>query len=231
MLVTSVLKSKMRNGRLTPIACIAFIVATSGCSTTKILPRPALDNLDSTSLAAREPADRYDPLVYCGGDGAFRCPPVTPKTEYVAPVVPAPVAIDPNLAMREAMSRLPVAPANLAGAGQGAIQDESFDNILFDFNQSAITPEGEKALVGHVSSLQGKKVELVGFTDSVGGERYNDALALRRARAVRDYLINAGLPAQNILVRGEGLCCYVSPNDSNGNRQLNRRVEIRVKAG
>lgn len=101
--------------------------------------------------------------------------------------------------------------------------------MLFDFNKSVLTPRAQQDLKALIPVLRGKALLLAGFTDSIGKEGYNDKLALARSETVRQFLISNGLTANPITIQGEGVCCYVAPNDSDESRRLNRRVEIRLK--
>jgi outer membrane protein OmpA-like peptidoglycan-associated protein len=65
-----------------------------------------------------------------------------------------------------------------------------------------------------------------GFTDSVGNDTANLALSERRAGAVRAALTSMGVAPQRIAMKGYGEAFPVAPNDTAGNKQLNRRVEI-----
>ncbi len=68
---------------------------------------------------------------------------------------------------------------------------------------------------------------VTGRTDNVGGNRANQALALARARAVRDYL-HARLPVRSrtLTLDAKGACCFSASNDTPQGRRHNRRVEI-----
>lgn len=89
----------------------------------------------------------------------------------------------------------------------------------------------QRLLMEILTDLRTKRIELRGFTDALGGEGYNDQLALRRARQVQQYLIEHGIPGPAITINGDGKCCYVSPNESDESRRRNRRVEIHLIAG
>ncbi|HEY9198781.1 MAG TPA: OmpA family protein, partial [Gammaproteobacteria bacterium] len=70
---------------------------------------------------------------------------------------------------------------------------------------------------------------VVGHTDSVGSDAYNQRLSEQRAQAVVDYLAGAGVPRERLRVEGRG---ETEPRDTNATeagRQLNRRVELYVK--
>jgi len=72
-----------------------------------------------------------------------------------------------------------------------------------------------------------QRIELYGRTDDIGGKAYNDRLARRRAESVRSWLLDRGIQAE-ILVRAEGLCCYLDPAPTEAARRSNRRVEVRL---
>lgn len=209
---------------------MAFIVATSGCTSAnnQLLAKPSLEDLQSSTVAARAPVDRYDPLVYCGGSGAYRCPQVTPKTLDDTPV-PAPVRAEgaDGAWMRDAAARL------TAGAPSAQVErvirfDASM--FLFDFNKAVLRDKAKAVLSAAAPDLAGRRLTIAGFTDDIGSDAYNEKLALRRAEAVRDFLVSQGVPADQISLKGEGRCCYVAQNDTEEGRQQNRRVEIRVEA-
>lgn len=198
------------------VASSATITACSSAPT-PASKRPALQEFDTTTVPAADRHDKYDPLVYCGGTGPYGCPQPTQKTVRAKPA-PAPIEQPPS----------PVFASN-AGAPTGAADMEAFSDVLFDFNKSVLTPTAQQDLRALSSVLKGRTLQLAGFTDSVGGEAYNDRLALARANAVRDFLVSRGLDAGAISTIGEGVCCYVASNSSDESRRLNRRVEIRLK--
>lgn len=216
---------------------MAYIVATSGCATTSRLPaKPSLEELRTTSAAARTPLDRYDPLVYCASTGAFRCPEVTPKTIDDTPPPAVIAQPDPNQLLRDQAARM---AAGSSGAGISASTGPSapervirFDAsmFLFDFDKAVLRPKAQDVLRAAAPDLKGRRLTIAGFTDAVGSEAYNTRLSQRRAEAVRNFLVAEGHPADLISLKGEGRCCFVAQNDTEEGRQQNRRVEIRVDA-
>lgn len=95
-------------------------------------------------------------------------------------------------------------------------------------HNSSILPTGFAAQAARIAARAIGHVRITGYTDSTGEADYNQWLALRRARAVRDALVARGVPADRIAVEGRGYCCYVQPNSSAEGRQANRRAEIIV---
>jgi len=72
------------------------------------------------------------------------------------------------------------------------------------------------------------KVKISGHTDNVGDSNYNMKLSLRRAEAVRDYLISLGLDPKKVEVIGEGMTKPIADNSTKEGRAKNRRVEVEV---
>lgn len=70
------------------------------------------------------------------------------------------------------------------------------------------------------------RVRIVGHTDSTGNDAINDPLSVDRARTVRDYLEDRGLPASRMEIAGRGSREPVADNGSEAGRSKNRRVEI-----
>lgn len=79
---------------------------------------------------------------------------------------------------------------------------------------------------GIVIAHPGLKLEVEGHTDAVGSDEYNQKLSENRAGAVRDYLVQQGIPADAIVSRGMGKTQPVATNDTAEGRQQNRRVEL-----
>lgn len=104
-------------------------------------------------------------------------------------------------------------------------------DTLFDFDKSAIKPEGRAALDNLAGRIKGVKVEVVvavGNTDSVGTDAYNLALGQRRAQAVKTYLVSKGVPADRIYTESKGKSNPVASNATAEGRAQNRRVDVEV---
>ena len=102
-------------------------------------------------------------------------------------------------------------------------------DAFFDFNKSALKPEGRAKLDDLVGKIKGISLEViiaVGHTDSVGSDAYNQSLSERRADSVRDYLISQGLEGSKISTSGRGESDPAASNDTADGRQQNRRVAI-----
>jgi outer membrane protein OmpA-like peptidoglycan-associated protein len=106
------------------------------------------------------------------------------------------------------------------------------DNVLFDFDKTAIKPDGAKILDRLVAFLKEnpeKKADLEGHTDSVGTDKYNQGLSERRTASVMDYLTKRGIDASRISMKGFGETKPIADNKSAEGRAKNRRVEIKVR--
>jgi len=71
-----------------------------------------------------------------------------------------------------------------------------------------------------------KKIDIIGFSDSVGFARYNKTLAKRRANAVKKYLLAQGVPAKKLVVKSRGEKGKKHSNRTSSGRSKNRRVEV-----
>lgn len=103
------------------------------------------------------------------------------------------------------------------------------DDVSFATGSAAIRPQLRDVFDPFAASLRDDPnayVNIVGHTDSTGTEAINDPLSLERARSVRDYLVDRGVPASHIQVAGRGEREPVADNGTEAGRARNRRVEI-----
>ena len=147
--------------------------------------------------------------------------------------VPAPVA---PAAPAPAPAAAPAAPAPAAAPAvvpaAPATEKVSFAaDAFFDFNKTALKPEGKAKLDDLADKVKGLNLEVViavGHTDSVGSDAYNDKLSVKRSEAVKSYLAGKGIDASKIYTEGKGEKQPVADNKSAEGRAKNRRVEIEV---
>ncbi|MFA9274923.1 MAG: OmpA family protein [Candidatus Aquirickettsiella gammari] len=105
----------------------------------------------------------------------------------------------------------------------------TFGDVLFDTNQSRLSPEGMRIAQKLADVLQQNPQRMAlaeGFTDSVGTNAHNQALSERRSDAVRNALQGMGISRDRISSKGYGESFPVAGNQSADERRLNRRVEI-----
>ena len=121
------------------------------------------------------------------------------------------------------------APAPVAApAPEPAAVQKNF-LVFFDFNKSEITPEASKVITQAASAAkQGNaaRVSLTGHADRSGSDKYNQALSLKRANAVKDQLVRQGIPADQISVVGKGESEPLVATPDGVREPQNRRVEI-----
>jgi OOP family OmpA-OmpF porin len=104
-------------------------------------------------------------------------------------------------------------------------------DVLFDFDKASLKPEGKSKLddlAGKVKDINLEVVIAIGHTDSIGSDAYNQKLSVRRAEAVKAYLVSKGIEPNRIYTEGKGEKQPVASNKTADGRQKNRRVEIEV---
>lgn len=107
------------------------------------------------------------------------------------------------------------------------------DKILFDFDSSKLRPEAGpilKEIADSLKNAKGYEMIIYGHTDSKGSDEYNLKLSKRRAEAVRKALVERyGVSSEILSAKGLGERYPAAPNDTEKNRQKNRRVEFVVQ--
>ena len=102
-------------------------------------------------------------------------------------------------------------------------------DVLFDTGRAELNPgAGRKLdqLAQFLNEHKDRRVQIDGFTDSVGTDSYNEELSRRRADAVKSALLTRGIDSSRISTQGYGKAFPVANNTDSGGRQLNRRVEV-----
>ena len=156
-----------------------------------------------------------------GCDGAI----VAPRA---AAPVPAPA---PAPAAAPAPAPAPRAAAPAAPAPAAATKVTYAADTFFDFNKSVLKADGKAKLddlAGKVKAINLEVIIAVGHTDSTGSDAYNQKLSVRRADAVKAYLITKGIEKNRVYTEGKGEKQPVADNKTDAGRSKNRRVEIEV---
>ena len=164
-----------------------------------------------------------------GCDGAIAKAAAAPAAA-VAPVVvapaPAPVAAAPAAAPAPAPA--PAAPAASAAA---ATKVTYAADAFFASNNAVLKAAGKAKLddlVGKVKGINLEVIVAVGHTDSAGKDASNQALSVRRAEAVKAYLVSKGIEKNRVYTEGKGSKQPVADNKTKEGRAKNNRVEIEV---
>jgi outer membrane protein OmpA-like peptidoglycan-associated protein len=122
------------------------------------------------------------------------------------------------------------------GEGTGVYTDFTISSTsMFDFNKAEINEAGIATLEEYRKDLgpeftEAYMVLIVGHTDASGDETYNQALSLKRAQSVAEYLKFTGVEADKIRVIGRGSKEPVASNETREGRAQNRRVDVLVVA-
>ena len=107
----------------------------------------------------------------------------------------------------------------------------SMPDVLFDSGQYTLKPAARERLArisGIVLAYPDLKLAIEGHTDSIGSDEMNQRLSEKRAATVRDYLVNANVPINNVIATGFGKTRPIADNKTAAGRKLNRRVEMVV---
>ena len=142
-------------------------------------------------------------------------------------VAPTPAPMPEPLVITETRPAAPVVAAPVPVSEKINFSAEA----LFDFDQSIVKQDGKNALDQMLDSLKNMNTEVmvtVGHTDSIGNDEYNQALSIRRAEAVKAYLISRGIGADRVYTEGKGEAQPIADNTSNEGRAKNRRVIVEV---
>ena len=113
-----------------------------------------------------------------------------------------------------------------------AVEKVTFaSETFFDFDKAVLKPEAQSKLSDLVEKMKTISVEVViavGHADSVGSDAYNQRLSLRRAEAVKKFLVSKGVEANRIYTEGKGESSPAADNRTREGRAKNRRVEVEV---
>ncbi|WP_299875809.1 OmpA family protein [uncultured Cocleimonas sp.] len=140
---------------------------------------------------------------------------IPPKPVYIAPPKPKPVYVPPPKPI------VKILRLNEAGGS----------NFAFDSDKLSDKARGELTSFAQTvksSNVTPSSVTVVGHTDSIGKEAYNQKLSERRANSVADFLSSQGINRGVMKVSGQGEMNPVASNKTKSGRAENRRVDISV---
>lgn len=155
-------------------------------------------------------------------DGDDACPDVYAKTPNGCPLAAAtPAAATPAGDYATGATAPAIIPRRLV-----------LEGVNFDFDKSVLRQEDRDIIDQNAADLKewgDIDVEVSGHTDSVGSDKYNEGLSLRRAESVRAYLISKGISADRLTAKGYGETQPIADNGTDEGRFQNRRVELNQK--
>ena len=145
---------------------------------------------------------------------------------------PATAAVDCDGALKAAAPVAAPAPAVAPTPPAAVASKVTYSaDAFFDFDKSVLKPEGKAKLDDLTSKVKDINLEViiaVCHTDSVGSDAYNQKLSVRRAEAVKAYLVSKGIEKNRVYTEGKGEKQPVADNKTAAGRAQNRRVEIEV---
>ena len=151
--------------------------------------------------------DQRDVVAKSGFDLCWRTGYWTPAA---AAKDPAGCQCDKDLVPAEVCNPKPKASATGAAAGGPKPSGEKITvaaDALFDFNKATLRPAGKTKLdelVGKAKAIKLEVILVVGHTDRIGGDAYNQKLSEKRAAAVKEYLVAKGIEANRVYTEGKG---------------------------
>ncbi len=131
---------------------------------------------------------------------------------------------------KEIQQNIPGAVVTRVGEG---IAVTFASGLLYDFDSDAIRADAAQNLRTLAASLDkypNTDILIVGHTDAVGSDSYNQGLSQRRASSASNFLTSQGVSAGRLRSAGRGETEPIASNDDESGRQLNRRVEVAIYA-
>jgi OOP family OmpA-OmpF porin len=120
-------------------------------------------------------------------------------------------------------------PGTPRGVRANALGCWALDMVHFDFDKANIKPEYVPLLQEAMQVLKDNpsmQVEIQGYTDSIGTPQYNQLLSQKRAKAIQDYLVENGIPQEQLSAKGYGQYNPIAGNESAAGRAQNRRSQF-----
>jgi len=217
------------------VALVALLLVPA-CSS-----MPLFGGRDGTDPGAVEPgqevvADDADAISPTAADAAGTAP--DDDVEFAGPPRSSGRVLDVDEAElerdRELVTKLRGRNLTAHASARGVVI--TLPDVLFEFGSADLTGEARRRIQDIADILhrdaRGRKVAVEGHTDSIGAELYNQGLSQRRARAVSQALVGAGVAEGLISQKGYGSTFPIAPNtntdgsDNPAGRARNRRVEI-----
>lgn len=218
-------------------AASAVIACTASAQTPTSPPFAPL----TTDIKAPSPKSAYvqdargviarDPFGLCWRTGYWTPADAVPGCDVPLCVAPETLQGGKCVAPAMAPAAAPAAPAPAPAPAPVSEKVSFAADAFFDFDKSVLKPEGKAKLDDLTSKIKDMNLEVaiaVGHTDSVGTDAYNQKLSIRRAEAVKAYMVSKGIEVNRVYTEGKGEKQPVADNKTAAGRAQNRRVEIEV---
>jgi len=138
---------------------------------------------------------------------------------------------DENAKLNAKINKLNEDTLNNSSDNQGT-GNSSFQNIEFEFGSDKLTTSSYSSLDQIASTLNNNKatvrLSVQGYTDYIGTEEYNQKLSVKRANAVKIYLMHKNVPSNSVIIIGYGEKNPIATNETSEGRKQNRRVEFQM---
>ncbi len=209
----------MKSFNKLPITILAIMVV-SGCSMTSTSPFKTMgDNCEQIIITAYLPPVVAD-LDYKDINGSQNQAIVQGGFQHALSIPGEEKAIEQ--AVTPQLQSFALAPVT-----DNAIPET--ETVFFEFDHASIPVSGLDKLNNFLHRIDSPRlmhVRVEGYTDSKGSAKYNNKLSTRRAKAVRDYLVQHGIQPSKISHKGFGDDFPLEPNDTEEHRAKNRRADI-----
>ncbi len=224
----------VQNGSLLAISAIALCAVSAGV----FAQTPSGYVRDSSGAVVK--AVSYGTCVrtsyWAPSMAIAECDPDLVPKPAAAPA-PAPAAPKPAAAPAKPAPAAPAKPAAKPAAAPVIEKVTLQSDALFDFDKAIVKPAARTKLDDLVSKMKDVNLEVViavGHTDRIGSDAYNQKLSVRRAEAVKAYLVSKGIAANRVYTEGKGKRQPVKNCTGGISKALktclepNRRVEVEV---
>lgn len=111
-------------------------------------------------------------------------------------------------------------------------RDFTLNSVQFEIGSANLTKDAELSLDQVAAEMKKNpevEVAIHGHTDNTGSKELNDALSLRRADSVKEYLVKQGIESERISTQGFGFSMPIADNNTEAGRAENRRIEFVIK--
>jgi outer membrane protein OmpA-like peptidoglycan-associated protein len=189
----------------------------------KDIDQPAYLAAQTARLAQARGATKADDARVAAGQGERDRIQLAARTREVQNANAATAAANENAArLQDEIAQMKAKPTN-----RGLVL--TLGDVLFDTGRAELNSGAARKLdqlAQFLSEHPDRRVQIDGFTDSVGSDSYNQELSQRRADSVKSALLTRGIEPSRISTEGYGKAFPVANNSDSGGRQLNRRVEV-----